>query len=177
MTNQDHEFSERAARQALEALGQLCPTGTHVVLVGGAALILGYGVARTTHDIDVLMASPRLAEFGRAIDQVADQLDLAKRWINDGAKAYGEVLPDDFRDRLTHIGRFGHLSVDAVSRRDLLLLKLHALRPEDLEDVDALAPTSDEIAFVRAQLPRIARFDPARAYRTDAYLASQWPDP
>ena len=177
MTNRDHEFSDGAARQALEALGRLCSPGTNVVLVGGAALILGYGVARTTHDIDVLVATPRLAEFGRAIEQVAEQLDLATRWINDGAKAYGEVLPDDFGDRLTDIGRFGHLSVAAVSRRDLLLLKLHALRPEDLEDVDALEPTPEEIAFVRAQLPRIARFDPARAYRTDAYLASQWPEP
>ena len=170
MTNRDHEFSDGAARQALEALGRLCLPGTNVVLVGGAALILGYGVARTTHDIDVLVATPRLAEFGRAIEQVAEQLDLATRWINDGAKAYGEVLPDDFGDRLTDIGRFGHLSVAAVSRRDLCC----QLRPSTgrSRDVDASADVRDRI--VRA----CCRASPVRpGVRIADISRPQWPEP
>jgi hypothetical protein len=57
-------------------------------------------------------------------------------------------------------------------------MKFYAARVSDLEDLDTIRPTAEERAFAYAQLPRIARFDPAGAYRMQLYLdQSSTPQP
>ncbi len=68
------------------------------------------------------------------------------------------------------MGTFGNLTVEHVGRPDLILMKLAAGRPRDIEDLEALAPTASEIAFVRSQMGRIAAFDSPRALRIRLYL-------
>lgn len=155
---------------ALAELGSVCPPDTEVVVIGGAAAILGGWLARATVDIDVAAARPALSTFGRKIEEVAETLGLPEGWMNDGAKAFARVLPPDYADRLEYVGTFGHLTVRAISRRDLVLMKLFGMRAEDVEDLRELRPTRDELEFVRAQLERIAAFEPKRAYLIELYL-------
>ena len=49
-------------------------------------------------------------------------------------------------------------------------MKMAAARPRDLDDLQALQPSADEIEFVQSQLDRIARFDTKSAMRIDLYL-------
>ena len=49
-------------------------------------------------------------------------------------------------------------------------MKLFAMRAEDVLDLHALAPTAEELDFVRGELPRIASFDPRRAHLIELYL-------
>ena len=50
-----------------------------------------------------------------------------------------------------------------------------ATRPRDLDDLQALQPTADEIEFVKSQLDRIAGFDARSAMRMDLYLQQGHP--
>ena len=155
---------------ALERLGNSCPEGSDIVLAGGSALVLAGYIDRGTSDGDVIHADPRLADLCRHIEAVADELGLAPGWLNDSVKAWAGVLPPDFHQRLSDVGTFGKLRVRRLGRLDLLVMKFSSLRAVDLDDLDELRPTADEIAFVRGQMSRIAALFPDRALRMSLYL-------
>ena len=155
---------------ALERLGALCPRDTEIVLAGGAALILGGYIERGTDDGDVIHSEPKLTDIRDLIAAVADEQSLGSGWLNDGIKAWADVLPPNFNSRLEEVGTFGNLRVRRLGRLDLLVMKFFARRVGDLDDLEELAPTQEEVEFVRAQLPRIADLYPDRAYRMQLYL-------
>lgn len=156
--------------EALQRLGELIPEKAQIVIAGGAALILGDYVDRVTADGDVVYADPPLVQLRSAILQVALERGLSRRWLNDGVKAFGDVLPDDFDRRTDRMGTFGNLRVLLLGRMDLILGKFYGGREVDLEDLAAMRPTDEEIEFVLAQLDRIARFRPDKALRMQLYL-------
>lgn len=155
---------------ALERLGARCPPGSEIMLAGGSALILGGYINRGTSDGDVIHADPRLAELRSHIAAVAEELDLPPGWLNDGVKAWAGVLPPDFRNRLEDVGTFGNLRVRRLGRLDLLVMKFFSLRAVDLDDLDELGPTAEEVAFVRGQMERISTLFPDGALRVSLYL-------
>jgi hypothetical protein len=156
--------------KALEQLGAHCPPGSEIVLAGGAALILGGYIERGTSDGDVIDADPRLTEIADLVAAVADERRLPATWLNDGVRGFLDVLPPDYRERLEEVATFENLRVLRLGRLDLIVMKFFALRPQDLEDLAALAPRADEIEFVRGQLERIARARPDKAFRMQLYL-------
>jgi len=154
---------------AFRALGERC-NGLECVVVGSAAAILSGWLNRGTFDVDVVYSEPKLSVVGQEISEIAEDYGLPERWLNDAASAWRDVLPSDFQDHLQPIGQFGNFLISSVSRRDLILLKFHSLRPEDIEDLQDLAPTEEEIEYVRAQLERIAGFDSPSAHKMELYL-------
>jgi len=156
--------------EALQRLGELIPQKAQIVIAGGAALILGEYIERGTGDGDVVHSDPPLVQLRSAIRQVAQEEGLSPHWLNDGVKAFGDVLPDDFDQRTDRIGTFGNLRVLLLGRMDLILGKFYGGREVDLEDLAAIRPTDKEIEFVLAQLERIARFRPDKALRMQLYL-------
>lgn len=164
------KFGSEGMHQALAELGRRCEKDTEVVIVGGAAAVLCHWLSRTTGDIDVVDADPRLATLSSAIREVAEDLGLPANWLNDSAKGFADVLPPDYRDRLSLVGQFGALRVLTVSRQDFILLKLFAFRDTDFEDLQALQPTLEEVTFVRGQLERLAKFDDKKAHYIEMYL-------
>ena len=49
-------------------------------------------------------------------------------------------------------------------------MKLFAMRPEDIEDLQGLSPTEMEVEYVRHELERIHRFNPGAALQISLYL-------
>lgn len=156
--------------EALERLGELIPEKARLVIAGGAALILGNHVDRGTGDLDVVYSEPPLARLRSAILQVAQEKGLSPHWLNDGVKAFGDVLPEDFDQRTDRMGTFGNLRVFLLGRMDLILSKFYGGREVDLGDLAEMRPTDEEIEFVLRQLDRIARFRPDKALKMQLYL-------
>lgn len=155
---------------AFTALGARLRASTEIVIAGGAALMLLGIIDRETGDSDAIESRPKLSTFAADIAAVAEELDLPPGWLNDGVSAHRDVLPTDYQLRLTDIGTFGALRVRALGRVDLILMKLAAGRPRDLEDLRALRPTAADLTFVEAQLDRLNRVFPADALRIQLYL-------
>jgi flagellar biogenesis protein FliO len=87
---------------ALTRLGELAlgqNLQIELIIVGGAAMVLGYNARQATHDVDALIVKPRTAQLVRDLaKRMADELNLAEDWLNDGAKRYLRGLSNAFLD-------------------------------------------------------------------------------
>jgi len=157
--------------RCLALLGDRLDAPVEVTVAGGAALILAYGLERPTADIDAIVTAPPFDDgLRRAIAAVAADQELPEAWLNDAAKAFVEVLGDGFLARRVRLEQFGNLNVYVLGRQDLILMKLYAMRPEDIEDLRSLTPTGEEIEYVEQELDRIDRFNPKAALAISLYL-------
>lgn len=52
-------------------------------------------------------------------------------------------------------------------------MKVFGLRPRDVDDLKAIGPTKQELAFVRSNLPRIEGKEPDKAAAMRAFL-DEW---
>ena len=101
-----------------------------IVIVGGAAFFLhDITERRTTHDIDILHA-----------DSAAREILSHYPNVNGAVVAYEDHLPYNFEDRLIPL----NLDTKAIefftpSIEDLIVMKLYAERPHDIQDIDEAA--------------------------------------
>jgi hypothetical protein len=104
-----------------------------VVIVGGSAFLLSDLTNRpTTHDIDVL-------NFHRSLTSIFSNYHL----INNSAAAYIDALPYNFEDRLIALDMQTSVITYLVpSLEDLIVMKLYAWRPNDIEDITSSATLS-----------------------------------
>lgn len=161
-----HNFNQKRALDALAATGrELINAGetepVTVVLCGAVAGILTGQLSgdRQTLDCDVIASEPQesFEAIANAAAVAAEQLDLKPQWLNRDSRMYAHLLPVGWKDRLQRIDRFGPLEIMAISRRDLLALKLMGSkqRPQDLEDIEEMQPTEDEMNFLSDYLDQM----------------------
>lgn len=153
--------------EAMELLGSLLSERNQafeVLAIGGGALLLLALSERATADLDVVArrkgsrwtkSRPLPLELAQAVEDVASVLGLPtdKPWLNDGPSFLFEMgLPVGWESR-TATRIFGALTVQLLSREDLIVLKLWAAtdaraperRARDVGDLRQLAPSSDEM--------------------------------
>lgn len=127
-----------------------------IVVIGGAAgMLLGALAAdRTTADCDVLHWDPPSAQSAvlAAALAVAEQFGLSDQWLNTGGTPWGSGLPEGWHARTREVLRSGPLIVRAIDRIDLMMLKLLAGRPQDIEDLEVLRMTTAEASLLRRHL-------------------------
>lgn len=98
-----------------------------VVLVGGAAFLLRRITSRqTTHDVDVYRAD-------EAVSKILERYPA----LNGGVAAYSDQIPYNFEDRLAKLD-LDTRTIEFVtpSIEDLVVMKLYAERPNDVQDID-----------------------------------------
>ena len=143
-----------AVEQALSRLGERFSYHTEVelLLVGGAAGMLTglLPPLRTTIDCDVMAYVPEdaMGAVEHAAAEVAAELGLAETWLNSDVQLRRDALPDGWEIRRILIGNWGQLRVFAVSRIDLIAMKVLAGRAQDLEDIRSMRPRRDDVEFV-----------------------------
>lgn len=135
--------------------------------------MLQHQLHRVTKDGNVIKSHPEFGALREALRKVAAEERIPDHWLNDSATAYLEVLPTDFRTRLRELGPFGQLRVGLVSRRDAIVMKFFAHRAKDILDLQEMAPTVDEMAFVQAQFPRLRHLDATKTAELAALL-EEW---
>lgn len=120
----------------------------YIIIVGGAALALAYGLRTSTHDIDAIFEpKTRMISY---IEEIADEQGIGYDWLNDSVKGF--VNPNAiYTDPLY---TFSNLTVDVADAETLLSMKLTSARTDpgshDIEDAIALAQnlgvsTEDEL--------------------------------
>jgi hypothetical protein len=153
MDGQNIRISLARVGAALNEVGR----NVEILIVGGAAgLLTGQLPASwTTGDVDVMNCHlPADRELVLdAAERVAREFDLPASWMSDFGGLFVWTLPHKWESRRVLVGKFGRLHVYAVGRLDLITMKLLAHRSRDLEHLNLIRPTRDELAFV------VGRFD------------------
>ena len=112
-----------------------------LVLLGGAALSMGWGSPRSTKDLDVVVRG--VAELGD-LKRVFGKASGRRPWL-DVVPAGLPRLPEGWHRRTEPIeGDWSHVSVRRLTAADLIAAKLKAFRPHDRRDIEFLcgiAPT------------------------------------
>ena len=106
-----------------------------VYLVGGAAMALAYDAQRTTRDLDALVLEGH-GPLMEAVREVADRHELPRSWLNEQAAVY---IPTQADGLARTVFDAPGLVVLAASPRRLLVMKAHAARAADIEDLRQLS--------------------------------------
>lgn len=107
-----------------------CDPRPCVVIVGGAAFVLRELTPRkATHDVDVYEA-----------DDIVSRILGRYPALNGAVSAYADQIPYNFEDRLVALD-LGTRVINFVtpSVEDLVVMKLYAERPNDIQDMDGAA--------------------------------------
>lgn len=129
-------FSAADLTAVLEALSDELATsgGSHeLVVVGGAAVVLGYGAHRATRDVDVYEIDSSVRAAARVVGK---RLGISEDWLSDGARSFMRSASKGRR-----LLELPHLAVFSATSEQLLAMKLCAGRDEtDWQDAALLLP-------------------------------------
>ena len=143
-----------------------------VIICGGAAAIVGYGMKRLTGDIDILEPYPKSESFYRAVKNLSEIHGLDPKWINDAVKGFVDCLSPDYVKRLIPLRvDFSNLEVFIIGKPDFITMKICAWREADSEDVKALGISKEDLSIINANLAYVARKDPDRAHKAQLVLS------
>lgn len=172
-------------RQILQAFTRLGDQLTiarpvEVLIVGGAAALLTGQLPElwTTSDVDLIHC--RLPQDRHAVletaGEVAKELSLPASWLSDFSGLFAWTLPQGWESRRVLIGTFNRLSVYAVGRHDLLVMKFAAHRSRDLEHLSILNPSLDELRQTDEVLGALAAEFPQYASQIELArdIVAQW---
>jgi hypothetical protein len=157
-------------------------------LMGGAALVLGYGRERATEDADLLMAEEELevladeVGFGAALENTNRELEPMGLYISHIWGPEQQILTPEWREGCRAIARhpdWRRLHVHVLGPLDLIVGKLARADEEDLEDIEFLMQRENLSvkavlqAADRAMVPSILRdvFTDSRA-RLEAHVTA-----
>lgn len=108
----------------------------HTIIVVGGALLAWHELRSTTADVDTVRHLPEAVR--RAAHTVGQRHDLSPNWLNDSATAFrpGTLDDADCEVLLDH----PRLRVLGAPLRQVFLMKVHAARTRDYDDLVALWP-------------------------------------
>lgn len=132
------------AEHILRTLAKHMAGPGEIRLMGGAALILGYGLARATEDADLLMEDAELealieaADLGAAIEETNRELEPKGLYLTHIWGPEQQILTPEWRSNCRRLDRdWGRptLTVTVLGPVDLILSKMCRADDQDLADV------------------------------------------
>ena len=143
-----------------------------IVICGGAAAIVGYGLERLTGDIDILEPFPKSESFYNTVKDISESHGLDPKWINDGVKGFVDCLSPDYNKRLLPLkADFKNLEVFIISKPDFITMKICAWREADKIDVASIGISNEDLSVINKNLSFIERHSPDKAYKAHLVLA------
>ncbi|HZY02370.1 MAG TPA: DUF6036 family nucleotidyltransferase [Anaeromyxobacteraceae bacterium] len=142
----------RAAFRALDARLEAPLT---LVVGGGTAMMLAYGLPVRTTDVDAYPVRGRLEDIASKLRAVARDLGLAPDWVNPHYETFAHVLPVDYGSRLREVFAGERLRVAALGVEDLLVMKCFAGREKDVGHARALLRRKPDLSVVERRLEEL----------------------
>ncbi len=145
-----------------------------IVICGGAAAILSYGLRRQSLDVDVLNSTVSLERPGikKAIENIGAAHSKSSIWLNDHAKKVYEYLPENYTpDTQPLAGFFKKLQPVVIEKADFVITKLayyEKIRLRDSRDIEEVIYNQDDILKLYRKLDALAKKDHVRALLIEA---------
>jgi hypothetical protein len=152
-----------------------------IVVCGGAAAIVGYGLKRATGDIDIFEPVPKHAGFYRAVSQISLRYGLDEKWINDAVKGFADCLSPHYRTRLIPLDEgFENMDVFVISKADFITMKVFAWRESDKADIESIGISKSDISIIKENIAFVEKHSPDKAQKAMLVLSElgiHRPDP
>lgn len=143
--------------EALVLLDKHLRQPLHLVVGGGAAMVLAYQHPLATQDVDAFAAKgSSLSGLDAVLKRVAKQLNIEPDWMNTHFVTYTHVLPQDYASRLQRVFQGKQLRVDALGPEDMLIMKCFAGRDKDRPHARRLLGAVRDLAIVDRHLTLLA---------------------
>jgi hypothetical protein len=137
-----------------------------IVICGGAAAIVGYGLKRATGDIDIFEPIPKSSGFYNAVSQISEMQGLDEKWINDGVKGFSDYLSPSYKNRLIPLNEgFENMEVFIISKADFITMKVCAWRESDKADVESLGISESDASIIKENLTYLENHSPDKAQK------------
>ena len=149
-------LTEEALRGAFAELDAEIERPASLIVGGGTAMMLAYGVPVRTADVDAYPRDVPFDEIVPAIRAVARRRGLAPDWINPHYETFAHVLPADYGSRLRPVFAGAKLRVDALGVEDLLVMKCFAGREKDIGHARALLRRRPDLGIVERRLQELS---------------------
>lgn len=164
----------REAELILETLDRHLQGPGTIRLLGGAALTVGYGLARATEDVDLLQDDAEVqaliagADFGTALAAANAELEPQGLYLTHIWGPEQLILADGWKARCRPIAlpSLRKLRLEALGPADLIISKLARADDGDLRDMEYLLSTHASVAEVESLLPTL---------RVPAIFSESWP--
>lgn len=158
-------------RQALECLDRHLSKPVKLIIGGGGAMLLAHQFPLVTADIDAVPAQgATVEELDALIKTVARELKLPSDWLNSYYSTFMHVLPADYGARLQTVCELPHLTVMALSKDDLLIMKCFAGRMKDRAHAKALLQKGARAEFVESHIEGLKKRNIPNADRALDFL-------
>lgn len=141
-------ISKAVMEKAFHLLDNNLKNPVTLILGGGGCMILAHGYPLATMDVDALPLQTSFEELDPIIKAIAKQLNLPGDWMNPYFSTFTHVLPPDYSRRLTTVFRGKNLTVNALGREDMLIMKCFAHRSKDVSHARALVKAGADVKFV-----------------------------
>ncbi|MCM2281933.1 MAG: DUF6036 family nucleotidyltransferase [Bdellovibrionaceae bacterium] len=139
-------------KSALRRLDELLPVSVTLIMGGGGAMILAHGFPLGTTDIDAIPKGMDISELDPLVKQIAREQDLPGDWLNPYFSTFAHTLPADFSTRLIEVFSGKRLTVQALGREEMLIMKCFAHRQKDVGHAKTLIKAGADLELVEDQI-------------------------
>lgn len=167
---EDKSLTHEAMLAALTALDQKVSQPVSLILGGGSAMVLAHQFPLSTMGLDAIPKGMSIVELVPLIHEVAEELDIAPDWLNPYFSSFTYVLEESFEDRLVDVFEGSYVTVRALGKDDLLLMKCFAGRDKDIGHALALIKQGARIEYVEARIDALDEKNIAGASKAIEFL-------
>jgi len=130
---------------------------------GGGAMILEFGYAGSTLDIDAVPIGTEFDSLKKYLEAVAQELKITPDWLNPYYQAFTIYLPPAAASRMVVIYNGKSLIVKSLGAEDILIMKLMAGRAKDMGHLRHLLKLKINLSIVEHRLEELKKLYPKLA--------------
>lgn len=136
---------------------KLARVGIPVCLImgGGGAMILAHQFPKGTTDIDAIPKGLSPEVLDPFVKEVAKELSIEPDWLNPYFSTFSITLPTDYSSRLVEVYHGKSLTVQALGKEEMLIMKCFAHRAKDVPHARALIRGKTDLDLVEKRLEEL----------------------
>ncbi len=144
-------------RQAFERLDTLIPKPVTLIVGGGGAMLLAYKFPLATSDVDAIPKGMSIDELKPMIEKIAQEMSIPADWLNPWFGSFTHVLRPDYEQDLVKVHSGIRLTVVALGKEDLLIMKCFAHRAKDMPHARALIRAGAKVSVVELRIAELTK--------------------
>lgn len=145
-------LSAEIMKLALSALDKKISKKVTLIMGGGGAMILAHQYALATTDIDAIPKGMEIQELDPFVKTIAIELNLPGDWLNPYFSTFSHTLPVDYSQRLIRVFEGKYLTVEALGKEEMLIMKCFAHREKDVGHARQLIKLGANLKLVESQI-------------------------